>query len=1015
MPKRCAIIGAGVSGLPSIRWALAYGIEPVAFELTKSIGGLWKYKPNETELGSVMKSTIINTSKEMTAYSDFPPPPSFANFMHNRQMLKYFQMYADHHQLHKYIRFEHTVLSVQRSPHYSTTGQWTLEYKTPDGLVKQELFDCVLLCQGHHAKPNLTGTDWKDHVGYEDTTNVVVGMGNSAVDVAVELSRIGKQVYLSTRRGSWIMNRVGSYGQPYDMEVSTRFAMKYTPTWLTKKMLYKRLQQRFDHAKFGLMPKHGILSQHATVNDELPNRIISGTVIVKPNIKEYTATGVLWEDGTERQVDNVILCTGYLFDFNLVENGQLIKVKDNYTPLFKYMYPAELLDHNTLGIIGLAQPLGSIMPISEMQARVFFEMFTGASKLPGKEAMLADIQYKQDQISKRYVDYVDFMDDLAGLIDCIPRPLDYIFTDPKLAQKLVFQANVAYVYRLRGNHTWSGARDAIMTVQKRSDEAFKGRDVGIKPSSNYMTQYVFASIFMLMPKRCAIIGAGVSGLPSIRWALAYGIEPVAFELTESIGGLWKYKPNETELSSVMKSTIINTSKEMTAYSDFPPPPSFANFMHNRQMLKYFQMYADHHQLHKYIRFEHTVLSVQRSPHYSTTGQWTLEYKTLDGLVKQELFDCVLLCQGHHAKPNLTGTDWKGKDIFQGKIIHSHSYKDHVGYEDTTNVVVGMGNSAVDVAVELSRIGKQVYLSTRRGAWILSKVGSYGQPYDMELLSRFRMKYFNAIAPAWLVEKMVKKQLQHRFDHAKYGVMPKHGVWSQHGTVSDELPNRIVSGTVIVKPNIKEYTATGVLWEDGTESQVDNVILCTGYLFDFNLVENGQLIKVKDNYTPLFKYMYPAELLDHNTLGIIGLIQPIGSIMPIAEMQARVFFEIFTGASKLPKKEVILDDIYYKHMQMSQRYVHSLRHTVQVDYIQFMDELAGLIDCIPRPLDYIFTDPKGNHTWSGARDAIMTVQKRSDEAFKGRDVGIEPSSNYATQYVFASIFMLKYIGRKGSSC
>uniref|UniRef100_A0A915EFB0 Flavin-containing monooxygenase n=1 Tax=Ditylenchus dipsaci TaxID=166011 RepID=A0A915EFB0_9BILA len=511
-----------------------------------------------------------------------------------------------------------------------------------------------------------------------------------------------------------------------------------------------------------------------------------------------------------------------------------------------------------------------------------------------------------------------------------------------------------------------------------------------------------------MPKRCAIVGAGVSGLPSIRWALAYGIEPVAFELTESIGGLWKYKPDETELSSVMKSTIINTSKEMTAYSDFPPPPSFANFMHNRQMLKYFQMYADHHQLHKYIRFEHTVLSVQRSPHYSTTGQWALEYKTPDGLVKQELFDCVLLCQGHHAKPNLTGTDWKGKDIFQGKIIHSHSYKDHVGYEDTTNVVVGMGNSAVDVAVELSRIGKQVYLSTRRGAWIMNRVGTYGQPFDMEVINRFRMKYLNAVVPLWLVEKIFMKLLQQRFDHAKYGLMPKHGFLSQHATINDELPNRIVSGTVIVKPNIKEYTATGVVWEDGTESQVDNVILCIGYLFDFNLVENGQLIKVKDNYTPLFKYMYPAELLDHNTLE--SLVWPNHLDQSCLFLRCRPEF-----SSK--------SDIQYKQDQISQRYVHSLRHTLQVDYIQFMDELAGLIDCIPRPLDYIFTDPKlaqklvfqanvayvyrlrGNHTWSGARDAIMTVQKRSDEAFKGRDVGIKPSSNYMTQYVFASIFML----------
>lgn len=41
-----------------------------------------------------MKTTVINTSKEMTAYSDFPPPDDAPNFMHNSELLKYFRSYA---------------------------------------------------------------------------------------------------------------------------------------------------------------------------------------------------------------------------------------------------------------------------------------------------------------------------------------------------------------------------------------------------------------------------------------------------------------------------------------------------------------------------------------------------------------------------------------------------------------------------------------------------------------------------------------------------------------------------------------------------------------------------------------------------------------------------------------------------------------------------------------------------------------------------------------------------------
>lgn len=150
-------------------------------------------------------------------------------------------------------------------------------------------------------------------------------------------------------------------------------------------------------------------------------------------------------------------------------------------------------------------------------------------------------------------------------------------------------------------------------------------------------------------KRIAIIGGAASGLPSIRHALLYDLEPVCFELTDDIGGLWRYKQNDRSfkgtkgwlaflyssffflskysvtVSSVMKSTVINTSKEMTAYSDFPPKPEAANFMHNSEMLQYLRDYADHYNLKAYIKFNHKVLSIDRATDYTKTGRWNVTY------------------------------------------------------------------------------------------------------------------------------------------------------------------------------------------------------------------------------------------------------------------------------------------------------------------------------------------------------------------------------------------------------
>lgn len=75
-----------------------------------------------------MKTTVINSSKEMTAYSDFPPPSEAANFMHNREMFQYFEDYAKHYDLKQYIKFNHKVEKIERADNYTSTGKWKVVY-----------------------------------------------------------------------------------------------------------------------------------------------------------------------------------------------------------------------------------------------------------------------------------------------------------------------------------------------------------------------------------------------------------------------------------------------------------------------------------------------------------------------------------------------------------------------------------------------------------------------------------------------------------------------------------------------------------------------------------------------------------------------------------------------------------------------------------------------------------------------------------------------------------------------
>ena len=207
-----------------------------------------------------------------------------------------------------------------------------------------------------------------------------------------------------------------------------------------------------------------------------------------------------------------------------------------------------------------------------------------------------------------------------------------------------------------------------------------------------------------MVKTVAIIGAGCSGLAAIKCCLDEGLTPVCFERTDDIGGLWYFtKTVRDDQACVMKSTVINTCKEMMSYSDFPIPKEYPNYMHNTKVIEYFNLYADHFKLRQHIQFKTSVRSVRKTNDFETTGKWHVEIEDESGKVKTECYDAVLVCTGHHASKNVP--EFPGMKEFQGEIMHSHDYKDQKGYEDKRIIVVGIGNSGADAAVELGRAGQ----------------------------------------------------------------------------------------------------------------------------------------------------------------------------------------------------------------------------------------------------------------------------------------------------------------------
>ena len=225
---------------------------------------------------------------------------------------------------------------------------------------------------------------------------------------------------------------------------------------------------------------------------------------------------------------------------------------------------------------------------------------------------------------------------------------------------------------------------------------------------------------VLSRPRTAVIGAGISGLTAGKMLDDYAVPYVCFESSDRVGGNWAFG-NPNGHSSAYRSLHIDTSKHQLSFRDFPIPDEFPDFPHHTQIKAYLDAYADAFGLREHIEFGNGVVHAERLP----GGGWEIEDQA--GALRR--FDLLVVANGHHWDPRYA--DFPG--TFDGTVIHSHHYVDPrtpLDLSGTRILVVGIGNSAADIAVELSSkaLGNEVTLSTRSGAWIVPKYIA-GRPAD----------------------------------------------------------------------------------------------------------------------------------------------------------------------------------------------------------------------------------------------------------------------------------------------
>ncbi len=426
---------------------------------------------------------------------------------------------------------------------------------------------------------------------------------------------------------------------------------------------------------------------------------------------------------------------------------------------------------------------------------------------------------------------------------------------------------------------------------------------------------------------CCIIGAGCSGFTTAKALQDRGIPFDCFEMSDQIGGNWVFK-NPNGLSACYESLHIDTSKYRMAFEDYPIPDDFPDFPHHAQVLQYMNDYVDHFGLREKITFRTKVVWCARRD----DGVWAVTIEDADGRSEVRHYDAVFVCNGHHWSARWPTPPFPGADRFEGVQMHSHDYLSPFEPYDMRGksvIVVGMGNSAMDIASELSQkpLAKVLYLSARRGVYIFPKYFN-GQPADKNP------------APAWLPGP-VKRWLAARILEKAVGKMedyglpkPDHKPLEAHPSVSGEILTRLGCGDIIPKPNIAEILPRQVRFEDGSVVDADAIIYATGYNIRFPFLDEDS-VALRDNHIKLFKRIIRPDIPN---LFFMGLAQPLPTLVNFAEQQARWIGAYISGAYHLPTQQEMTEIIEKDEAHFLGHFYKSARHTMQLDFDEYVRDL-----------------------------------------------------------------------------
>ena len=405
----------------------------------------------------------------------------------------------------------------------------------------------------------------------------------------------------------------------------------------------------------------------------------------------------------------------------------------------------------------------------------------------------------------------------------------------------------------------------------------------------------------------AVVGAGSSGLAVLSALRRHGVHVEGFERGSELGGMWRYE-NDSGLSGAYASLRTNVSRPRMQYPSFPMPQDYPDFPSHQDMAAYLDAYADATGVRELIRFGTAVRRLDPVP----GPGWQLALD--DGTARS--YRAVVVATGVFWCPRRP--EYPGS--FTGAQCHSHGYRDPAPFSGRRVLVVGSGQSAAEIAVEVSAVAARTFLSVRSGVQVVPRwIG--GRPYDTADVAPL-----NRMPWRWLNRAFSRRVRRELGPLPASWPRPRGRLLEGIPIISSELLPAVRRGAIVVRPAIERLLGDRVGFVDGSVEDVDRIVYATGYRLTLPFATAFPLA-AQGRDLPLYRRIARP---DADGLFFSGFVDAPGGLLPVVQAQGEWIAAVVTGRLRLPPAPQMLSAMRHAERRTRQRFPDDAASSIRCD-------------------------------------------------------------------------------------